>query len=92
MMRSPSGRYWGWGGIVAQARSHPGSWVVRLPNVPSRLERTVRERSAPELHLSDGVIEADLRNSYLDAYGARKGDLYLRFVPTPIDSQREGAP
>jgi len=59
--------------------------VVRLNDVPARLERTVRERSSPALHLDDGVIEAELKNSYLDAEGHRKGDLYLRFVAHTVD-------
>jgi hypothetical protein len=80
-MRSPSGRYWDWAQIVAQCRARPGSWVVRLPNEPARLVRTIRDRSAPELHLDDGVIEVVIQNEYRDEWGGRRGDLYLRFAP-----------
>src|SRR5688572_17411455 len=80
-MRSPSGRYWEWDQIVRQCRARPGSWIVRLPNEPARLVRTVRDRSAPELHLDDGVIEVQIKNEYRDEWGRKRGDLYLRFVP-----------
>lgn len=79
--RSPSGRYHDWGAIVATLRSHPGVWIIHLPNEPARLQRTVRERSHPALHLDDGVVEARLLHRYVDALGQVKGDVHLRFVP-----------
>lgn len=61
--------------------SRPNSWAVRLTDAPARLVRTVRDRSAPELHLDSGVVEAVLVNDYIDSKGRRKGDVHLRFIP-----------
>lgn len=77
---SPSGRYHQWDLIVEDLRATPNTWAVRLTDVPARLARTVWDRSAPELHLSDGVIEAKLVNSY-ELNGKRRGDLYLKYSP-----------
>jgi hypothetical protein len=80
-MRRKNGRYWDWEQIVRLARSHPGSWVVRLPNEPARVVRTIRNRSAPELRLDDGVLEAIIRNEYRDRLGRQRGDIFVRFMP-----------
>ncbi len=81
-MRRKNGRLWDWAFIVRQAQSHPNAWVVRLPDEPARLVRTIRERSAPELRLEGGVLEATIRNEYRDSLGRRRGDIYIRFVPS----------
>lgn len=82
--RSETGRYRDWDAIIAQLRTRPGEWVVRLPNEPRRLVRTVRFKQAPELHLTDGVIEVDIVNEYTDDRGIRRGDVHLRFNPAVI--------
>lgn len=79
--RSKGGRLWRWGEIVAECRALPGAWAVRLPNEPRRLLRTIRERSAPELRLDDGKLEAVIRNQYRDEMGRLRGDIYIRFTP-----------
>lgn len=79
--RSASGRYILWSHVVAEARKHPGAWVVRLVDQPQRLLYNVRHRAHPDLRLEDGVLEATIVNTYRSPMGAKRGDVYLRFTP-----------
>jgi hypothetical protein len=79
--RSSSGRFYDWETIINQLRARPGVWLVRLPDRPARLVRSIQEKSAPELHITDGTIEAQIVNEYTDAKGTRRGDVYVRYIP-----------
>lgn len=63
---------------------------MHLNDVPARVVRTVENRSAPELHMPDGRVEAALLHPYTDTMGRRRGDVYLRYTPNPpiIDIER----
>jgi len=87
--RSPSGRYHNWEQIVATLRLTPGVWALRLVNQPTRLARTVNDRSAPALRIEDGRIEAKIVNSYTDSDNRRRGDVYLRYMPAQQPSEGE---
>lgn len=85
--RSPSGRYWDWGAIVLAARAHPGKWVVRLPNERAAMTQAIKHRRSPALHLLDGTLEAKAVHIYVDEYGQRRADIYIRFTPAKRGEQ-----
>ena len=79
--RSPSGRFWHWANIVRYLRDRPETWAIRLIDQPARLVRTVNDRSSPDLHMPDGLIQVKIVYEYTDQTGRRRGDIYLRFLP-----------
>jgi hypothetical protein len=88
-MRSPGGRLHRWGYIVRVASRSPGAWVVKLPDEPTRLVRTINDRAAPELRFEGGRLEAKAVNVYRNAWGHRRGDVYIRMVPYDNHPQKE---
>lgn len=78
--RSPTGRYILWRQIIEELRKRPDTWAVKLGDEPARLVRTVRDRSNPALHLTEGRVEARIVNEYTDTGGHRRGDIYLRYL------------
>lgn len=71
-----------WSLIIKETRRLPNKWAMTLPDVPARLEKKVRLREHPDLRRDDGRLEAHLRNVYEDDDGHKRGDLFLRWVPS----------
>lgn len=83
-----SGRYWDWAAMIAEMRSRPGSWAVRMPNTSTRIARVVKERGHPLLRLDDGLVEVLVLNEYRTGLGGKRGDVYLRFTPNATLEER----
>jgi len=77
-----------WPVIIADLETTPGQWRLVFRNHSTRAVETVRQRRSPDLHISDGVVEAIAVNSYSTTPGSRRrrGDIYLRYIPTPPES------
>lgn len=87
--RSPSGRYIRWQPIIDKLSWAPESWCYRLIDEPVRIARNIEERSSPALHLPEPWrIQTRIVNPYVDAYGIRRGDIWLRL--TKLSSLPEG--
>ena len=80
-------RHYDWVGIVARLRSRPGRWVLEFPHEPVRLAKRIRLRQHPDLRLPDGRVEVDVVNQYTEPGLPPKGDIWVRFVPTPPDQE-----
>jgi hypothetical protein len=88
--RSPSGRYILWAELVAEARRRPGKRQLLLPDEPVRLATTIRQRSHPDLHLSDGRLEVEVTAAAVDELGVRRGNLYVRYIQNvPVNQEKE---
>jgi hypothetical protein len=74
-------RFHDWKKIARTLRKKPSVWMLTHPDAPVRLVSHVRLRRSPDLRLPDGTIEAMVRNVYVPEEGARRGDVWLRFVP-----------
>lgn len=82
--RTASGRYYRWPSVVAELRLVPGRWVLAFPHHPAVLAKHVRLKRAAALDIDDGVIEARAVNTYRDAEGKTRADIWLRYVPFDV--------
>jgi hypothetical protein len=80
--RSPSGRYYQWSEVIAEASKFPHIWQTLLPNAPATVVYTIRYRRSAELRREDGHLEARARNEYIDERGKRRANVDVRWVPT----------
>lgn len=75
---SPSRRYIRWNLVLARATALPGDWFLAFPAAPVSIADTVRRRRPLALKHPAPRLQVEIRNTYTDAAGTRRGDLYLR--------------
>lgn len=77
-----------WRAIIAAARAHNG-WLLppELIGVPMRVAQGIRLLRHPDLMIPDGVLEVRAVDPWTDENGARRANLYVRFMPYHEDQQ-----
>ena len=75
--------FYNWPAVVEVLRQSPGRWQKLFPDHPARLASSIRLRRHRALRLDDGTIESTITNKYTPPGFAPRGDIWVRFVPTP---------
>jgi hypothetical protein len=81
--------FYNWPAIVADLRRTPGHWVPLFPDHPARLVSSIRLRRHPALRFEDGYLEATIVNKYQSPGFAPRGDIWVRYVSTPLQHKKE---
>lgn len=82
--RSPSGRYWEWAAVIAEAKRHPNVWWLVASSVSHYAVRLVNERRSPALHRTDGRLSARAMNPHT-VDGQIRVDLLVCWRPYPTE-------
>lgn len=69
--------------MIRQARQVPGEWVLALPNERVTLARSIRQRRHPDLRSPVGRLEVQTRLVYVDEFGVKRANLYVKWVVAP---------
>lgn len=77
-----------WDAIIAAAARRPGQWMLMFPNRNVRLAKRIRLRQHPKLRRPDGALEATVKHEYQLGGEAPKGDVWVRWVPTPATEEK----
>lgn len=78
-------RRYDWGAIIDALSHNPHSWFLTFPDWNLEVVKTVRFKRNPALRRRDGALEVTSFNHYTDPAGKRRGNVYLRWVPTEGD-------
>lgn len=82
-------RHYDWVALAERLRERPSRWVLEFPNHPTRLAKRIRLRQHPSLRFDDGHIESRILNEYKLEGVAARGDVWVRWVPTPNTRHEE---
>lgn len=82
-------QYYDWKGVVATARRRPYVWLALFPDHPVDLAVGIRRRRSAHLRHEDGRLEATIVNRYTIPGFCPRGDVWVRWVPTPTTNPKD---
>ncbi|MET0725764.1 MAG: hypothetical protein ABWY36_05385 [Leifsonia sp.] len=80
-----------WTDLIAYLAVRPEQWTLMFPNRPVRLAKRIRLKQHPALRRDDGVLEERVLHEH-DVDGVRRGDIWVRWVPSTNSTNEQETP